>query len=71
MMEFIIPIILLAIMIFLLTFSSNKAVDHSVALACNWSIPPIFIGLVLVSLGTDLPEIMNSIICILNGTWKY
>ncbi len=46
----------------LLTFSSSKIVDHSVVLACNWAVPPILIGVVLVSLGTDFPEIMNSII---------
>ena len=46
----------------ILIFSSNKTVDHSVILACNWSVPPIVIGLVLVSIGTDFPEIINSVI---------
>ena len=61
MIELVVPVLFLGVGVVLLTFSSNKAVDHSIALACNWSVPPILIGLVLVSLGTDLPEIMNSI----------
>ena len=56
------PIIFLGLGVILLTLSSSKAVDYSIALACNWSVPPILIGLVLVALGTDFPEIMNSIL---------
>ena len=62
MIELVLPIILLVVGMIILTFASNKTVDHSVKLACNWNIPPIVIGLVLVSIGTDFPEIMNSII---------
>lgn len=62
MIDLIMAIMLLGLGAILLTFSSNKAVDHSIELACNWAVPPILIGLVLVALGTDLPEIMNSII---------
>jgi len=62
MFELILPVILLVLGMIILTFSSNKTVDHSVILACNWSVPPIVIGLVLVSIGTDFPEIMNSVI---------
>ena len=62
MFELVIPLGLLILGIIILTFSSNKTVDYSVALACNWSVPPIIIGLVLVSIGTDFPEIINSVI---------
>ena len=62
MIELVVPVIFLVLGMVLLTFSSSKTVDHSVALACNWNVPPILIGLVLVSIGTDFPEIMNSII---------
>jgi cation:H+ antiporter len=62
MIDLVVVVILLGLGVVILTFSSNKAVDHSIALACNWNVPPILIGLVLVSLGTDLPEILNSII---------
>jgi len=48
--------------ILLMTFSSEKAVKHSVILASALGISPIMIGLLLVSLGTDLPEIVNSIV---------
>ena len=60
--ELVLPVLLLVLGMFILTFSSNKTVDHSVRLACNWNVPPIVIGLVLVSIGTDFPEIMNSIL---------
>jgi cation:H+ antiporter len=62
MIVLVMPLLFLILGMIILTFSSNKTVDHSIALACNWKVPPIFIGLVLVSIGTDLPEIVNSII---------
>lgn len=46
----------------LLAYSSNKAVKHSVSIASGLGVSPLFIGLVVVSLGTDLPEIINSLI---------
>ncbi len=46
----------------LLAYSGDKAVEHSAILALKLGIPPLMIGLLLVSLGTDLPEIVNSII---------
>lgn len=48
--------------IVLMAYSSDKAVDHSVKIASALRISPLIIGLVLVSIGTDLPEIVNSII---------
>jgi len=47
--------------IMLLTYSSDKAVEHSVKIAAALGASPLIIGLVLVSIGTDLPEIANSI----------
>lgn len=45
----------------LLVFASDTAVEHSeVASALGAS--PLIIGLVLVSIGTDLPEVVNSIL---------
>jgi len=46
----------------LLAYSGDKAVEHSVIIALEWGVSPLMIGLVLVSLGTDLPEIVNSIL---------
>ena len=46
----------------LIAYSSDKAVEHSLKIASAWRISPILVGLILVSIGTDLPEIMNSII---------
>jgi len=48
--------------ILLMTFSSEKAVEHSVIFASALGVSPIMIGLLLVSMGTDLPEIVNSIV---------
>ena len=46
----------------LLVFSSDKAVEHSIRIATTLGIAPFIIGLILVSIGTDLPEIANSIV---------
>ena len=48
--------------ILLMTISSDKAVKHSVILASALGISPLMIGLIHVSIGTDLPEIVNSIV---------
>jgi len=45
----------------LLAYSGDKAVEHSVSIAIEWGLSPLIVGLILVSLGTDLPEIINSI----------
>lgn len=47
---------------FILVYCSDKAVEHSMIIASSWRIHPILIGLIFVSIGTDLPEIMNSIV---------
>ncbi len=60
--EVIIAIVALILGIVLMTYSSDKAVEHSVKIASALRISPLLIGLVLVSIGTDLPEIVNSII---------
>jgi cation:H+ antiporter len=46
----------------LLIYSSDKAVMHSISIASAMGISPLMIGLVLVSIGTDLPEVANSIV---------
>jgi cation:H+ antiporter len=51
----------------LLIFSSDKAVEHSIKIASTLAVPPFIIGLVLVSIGTDLPEIANSIVACAAG----
>ena len=45
----------------ILAYSSKKAVEHTVNIASNLNISPLMIGLVVVSVGTDIPEIFNSI----------
>jgi len=46
----------------LLAFSSDRAVRHTLQIASALGLPPMFTGLVLVSVGTDLPEIATSLI---------
>jgi cation:H+ antiporter len=55
----------IALLIFgvsLLAFSAEKAVGHSINAASALGVSPLMIGLIVVSLGTDFPEITNSII---------
>jgi len=55
-------IALLILGIALLAFSAEKAVKHSISIASALRMSPLMIGLVIVSLGTDFPEITNSIV---------
>lgn len=55
-------IALLVLGIALLAFSANKAVSHSVSIASALGMSPLMVGLIMVSLGTDFPEITNSIV---------
>jgi cation:H+ antiporter len=57
-----IAVIALAAGLWLMIFSSKKAIDHSIIVATAFNIPPLVIGVVLVAFGTDLPEIVNSVV---------
>ena len=48
--------------IVLLVYSSKKALEHTIKIALEWGITPFVTGLILVSIGTDFPEIVNSIV---------
>ena len=61
-LEAIVAILILVLGLALLAFSSEMAVEHSVNIASALGASPLIIGLVLVSIGTDLPEVANSII---------
>jgi len=61
------PEIFIAILGFILgitvlIFSSDRAVKHSIRIATMLGISPFIVGLVLVSIGTDFPEIANSVV---------
>ena len=60
--EVIVAIVGLVLGIVLMAFSSDKAVEHSIKIASALRISPFVIGLILVSIGTDFPEIVNSIV---------
>ena len=47
--------------------ASRRAVDHARATAVALGVPPFLVGVVLVSIGTDLPEIANSVVAHLEG----
>jgi len=55
----------IALLIFgiaLLAFCAEKAVEHSISIASALGMSPLMVGLIIVSLGTDFPEITNSIV---------
>jgi cation:H+ antiporter len=58
----ILELLMLVAGLILLIFSSEKTVEHSVKLAKYLKVSPLIIGIVLISIGTDVPEITNSII---------
>ncbi|MFO7797102.1 MAG: sodium:calcium antiporter [Promethearchaeati archaeon] len=62
MLNIFIAFLILIGSIILIIFSSNIAVKHSAALASSLGISSLIIGITLVSIGTDVSEIFNSII---------
>ncbi len=62
MLDLTLGILALIAGILFMTLSSEKAIEHSVIFATALGVSPIMIGLSLVSIGTDLPEIVNSIV---------
>jgi len=62
MLDTFIALIILIGSIILIIFSSNVAVKHSAALASSLGVSSLIIGITLVSIGTDVSEIFNSII---------
>ncbi|MEA1902438.1 MAG: hypothetical protein U9N56_02815 [Actinomycetota bacterium] len=47
--------------------ASRRAVDHTADLAAGTRLPPFVIGFTLLAVGTDLPEIANSIVASVSG----
>lgn len=47
--------------------ASRHAVDHAVRLATSVGVPPFVVGITVMSVGTDLPEVANSIVASLGG----
>ena len=62
MLELILAVLGLVGGLSLIIFSSMHAVKHSAILAAALGISPLIIGVTLVSIGTDISEIFNSII---------
>jgi cation:H+ antiporter len=59
--EFVIAVLPFLVGIAVLAYSSKTAVEHTVSIASNLNVSPFLIGLIVVSVGTDIPEIFNSI----------
>jgi len=57
-----VEILVLVLGLGMLAYCSEKAVDHAISLASAFGVSTIIIGVLVVSIGTDLPEIVNSII---------
>ena len=62
MVELLFHVAVLVIGLAVMIYAAEKSVDHSIILASALGISPLVIGLLLVSIGTDLPEIVNSIV---------
>ncbi len=60
-LQAIVAVVGLIIGLAVLALSSDKAVTHSLKIASAWGVSPLMMGLLLGSVGTDLPEIANSI----------
>lgn len=50
-----------------LAFASDKTIDIASRLAATANIPPLLIGIVVLSMGTSLPEISNSLVSTISG----
>ncbi|MHA1932192.1 MAG: sodium:calcium antiporter, partial [Promethearchaeota archaeon] len=67
MIEIVLAIFVLIGGIALIIYSSLKAVKHSAILAAALGISPLIIGITLVSIGTDISEIFNSLVSCARG----
>lgn len=67
MLDFVLAVAALLSGLALLIYASDKAVEHSINVASILKISPLMIGLLIVSLGTDLPEIANSLFSSFRG----
>ncbi|WP_194973977.1 calcium/sodium antiporter [Aquiflexum lacus] len=64
----VIPVILLVLGFVLLVFGAEKLVDAASALAANFGIPNIVIGLTIVAFGTSAPEMVVNIFAAVSGS---
>jgi cation:H+ antiporter len=62
MVSLILIVITMIVGIILLTYSSTQAIKHTINLASSLQVRSLMIGLIVVSIGTDLPEIVNSLV---------
>jgi len=66
MLELVLGLACLVAGVAVLAYTSDKAVEHSISISSEWGLPPLIVGLVLVSFGTNLPEIStNTLSCAL------
>ena len=61
-MEVLLQVVLLVVGIAVAVLASDRAVSYTRALAARLGAPPFVVGVALVAVGTDLPEIANSIV---------
>ncbi|MDA7981185.1 MAG: calcium/sodium antiporter [Alphaproteobacteria bacterium] len=68
-MSAVVPLILVAIGLFLLFSASDLLIRAAVALARHFSLSPAIIGVVLVGFGTSLPELVTSVQAAMVGSF--
>jgi cation:H+ antiporter len=67
MMILAISVIVLVVGLLFLSFSSAKAIKHISIFTSTLGVSPLLVGLVVLSIGTDMPELANSITSCLLG----
>lgn len=60
-------VLLITVGLWVAVWASHRAVDAASSLALGFGMSPFVVGLVILSVGTDLPEVANSIVASVNG----
>ncbi|MEX2534295.1 MAG: calcium/sodium antiporter [Trueperaceae bacterium] len=60
-------LLLIGLGVLLLYFGGDALVKAAVALACQWGVKPMVVGLTVVALGTSTPELFASLLATLRG----
>lgn len=66
-LEIVVAVLAVVVGFVISVFASRRAVSDTTELAAGTSLPPFVVGFTLLALGTDLPEIANSIVASIGG----
>ena len=66
-MEILLWVVITFVGLLVAVWASHRAVDAASGLALGFGMSPFVVGLVILSVGTDLPEVANSVVASVNG----